>query len=144
MACPWCWGISNVPTTTTAALCFLWFLSLHIPCYHWDKWIPDSGNQLQLRLFCLPTGDRGPEQTSPINRVPYQAAGRTVFMFADSTLQQLSLWPRSSALINVSLKARQTNVQGSMIPLVTFSRSNSPYLFEVIQMGTSGIMQQWW
>lgn len=71
--------------------------------------MPDSGNQLWPRLFCLPTGDRGPEQTSPISRVPTQAAGRTVFMFVGNTLQQLSLWLRSPALINVSLKARQTN-----------------------------------
>lgn len=77
--------------------------------------MPDSGNQLQPRLFCLPTGDRGPEQTSPISRVPHQAAGRTVFMFSDSTLQQLSFWLRSPALVNMSLKVRQTNGQGSMI-----------------------------
>lgn len=88
--------------------------------------MPDSGNQLWPRRFCLPTGDRGPEQTSPISRVPYQAARRTVFMFVDSTLQQLSLWPRSPALINVSLKGRQRNRQGSTILLMTFSHSNSP------------------
>lgn len=77
--------------------------------------MPDSGNQLWPRLFCLPTGDRGPKQTSPISRVPHQAAGHTVFMFVDSTLQQLSLWLRSPGLRNMILKARQTNRQGSMI-----------------------------
>ena len=88
--------------------------------------MPDSGNQLWPRLFCLPTGDRGPEQTSPISRVPYQAARRTVFTFADSTRQQLSPWPRSPVLINVSLKARQINRPGSTILLMTVSQSNSP------------------
>lgn len=95
-ACPWFRGQSTVPTSTAAALCFLCYLSLHIPCYHWDKWMPDSGNQLWPRLFCLPNGDRGPEQTSPISRVSHQAAGHSVFMFADSTLQQLSLWLKAN------------------------------------------------
>ena len=77
--------------------------------------MPDSGNQLRPSLFCLPTGDRGPEQTSPISRVPHQAAGHTVCLLVDSTLKQLSLWLRSPGLRNVILKARQTNRQSSVI-----------------------------